>query len=116
MGHTRSTPITGETAAGVGTTYIVVDCTEDTVNIQTTAIGTVTTLTIDWTNDNILMGGSTAVNVVMPNDDRFVAPASATWEQIATAVGAAQLQFPVFAIRIDITAGTGSVRYAITQG
>ncbi len=116
MGHARRKPITGETAAGVGTTYIVVDAAEDTVNIQTTAIGTVTTLTIDWTNDNILMGGSTAVNVVMPDDGRFIAPASATWTQIATAVGASQLQFPVFAIRIDITAGTGSVRYAITQG
>jgi len=119
MGHSRKRVITGETAAGVGATYIVVEGFEDTVNIQTQANGTVTTLTIDWTNQNILYDATAlaAVNINTPNDPgRYSAPASADWNQIATAVGASQLQFPVFAIRIDITAGTGSVVYQITQG
>lgn len=119
MGHTRKRVITGETPAGVGATYIVVEGFEDTVNIHTQAIGTVTTLTIDWTNQNILYDATAlaAVNVNVPNDPgRYVAPTSADWNNIVSAVGATQLQFPVFAIRIDITAGTGSVAYQITQG
>jgi hypothetical protein len=119
MGHSRKRVITGETPAGVGATYIVVEQFEDTVNIQTEAVGTVTTLTIDWTNQNILYDAAAlaAVNVNTPDDPgRYSDPASATWVNIASAVGASQLQFPVFAIRIDITAGTGSVRYQITQG
>lgn len=119
MGHSRSRTIAGQTAAGTGATYIVLEDFVSPINIQTVANGTVTTLTIDSTNQNILYDATAlaAVNVAQPADsDRYVAPASATWDQIATAVGFSQLSYPVFAIRINITAGTGSVSYHITQG
>lgn len=119
MSHSRLRPITGETAAGIGATYIVVEAANEPVNIQTVANGTVTTVSIDWTNQNILYDATAlaAVNLSSPSDpERYVAPASATWQTGAAALGALSLAFPVFAIRINITAGTGSVRYHITQG
>ena len=118
MGHRRTRPIVGETAAGTGATYIVVDQACDDTNVQVDAIGTVT-FTVDWTNENILHGAPTAVNVIQPNDPgRYVAPASAQWTNLIASGSAdadAQLSSPIFAIRIDITAGTGSVGFAINQ-
>jgi hypothetical protein len=123
MGHNylaRNRPIVGETPAGVGATYIVVEGYEDDVNIQCTVVGTVT-YTVDWTNQNILYDAAAikAVNVAQVSDpERYVDPASADWvnAQASGAVTAdTQLGFPVFALRINITAGTGSVRYHITQ-
>lgn len=118
MGHRRTRPIVGETAAGVGATYIVVDQAADDTNVQVDAIGTVT-FTVDWTNQNILHGAPTAINLVQASDpDRYVAAASAQWTNLiasGAADAAAQLSSPIFAIRIDITAGTGSVGYAINQ-
>lgn len=121
MGHSRRRPITGETDAGVGATYIVVESFEDTLNIQVSVVGTVT-FTVDWTNQNVLYDTAAlaAVNLRQPHDaSRYVDPASADWANLITTGSAdanAQIQFPVFAIRIDVTAGTGSVNYAITQG
>lgn len=121
MGHSRKRPITGQTANGTGATYIVVESFEDTVNIQASINGTVT-YTVDWTNMNILYDATAlaAVNVVQPDDaPRYVAPASADWVNFIASGSVdanGQLQFPVFAVRINITAGTGSVSYYITQG
>lgn len=121
MGHSRKRPITGQTPAGVGATYIVVEAFEDTVNIQASVNGTVT-YTVDWTNQNVLYDTAalSAVNLSQPADaSRYVDPASADWVNLIVSGSAdanGQLQFPVFALRINITAGTGSVDYAITQG
>lgn len=115
----RSRPIVGETPAGVGATYIVMDGYQDDINAQLTVVGTVT-YTLDWTNQNILYDDTAlaAVNMQNREPDRYVAPASADWVN-AQASGAAsaetQLGFPVFAVRINITAGTGSVKYHIAQ-
>lgn len=119
MGHTRVKPIVGQTAAGVGATYIVVG-SADELNIQAIANGTVT-FTVDWTNQNILYDatGKAAVNVVTGESARYVAPASAAWVNLiasGSATAAAQFDYPVFAVRINVTAGTGSVSYHITQG
>ena len=121
MGHRRTRPIVGETAAGVGATYIVVDQGQDDTNVQVDAIGTVT-FTVDWTNENILYDTAAiaAVNIggYQAEDDRYVDPASAQWtELIASGTADADAQFgsPIFALRINITAGTGSVGYVINQ-
>lgn len=121
MGHARSRPITGQTPAGVGATYIVVESFEDSINVQCSINGTVT-YTVDWTNMNILYDATAlaAVNIVQPDDSpRYVAPASADWVNFVASGSAdanGQLAFPVFAIRINITVGTGSVNYYISQG
>lgn len=121
MGHARKRPISGQTAAGTGATYIIVESFEDSINVQTIANGTVT-YTVDWTNQNILYDATAlaAVNIVQPDDGpRYVAPASATFVNLiasGTASANAQTAFSVFALRINITAGTGSVSYHITQG
>ena len=120
MGHSRKRPIVGETPAGTGATYIVLEAFEDDTNIQVIANGTVT-FTVDSTVQNILYdtAAQAAVNVSNPNG-RYVDPASAVWTNIITTGSAdanVQLQNePVFALRINITAGTGSVSYHITQG
>lgn len=124
MGHNylaRNRPIVGETPAGTGATYIVVEGYEDDVNVQVTAEGTVT-FTVDWTNENILYDAAAraAVNISPGgiNNDRYIAPTDATWTNLITTGSAdatAQTGFPIFALRINITAGTGSVRYHITQ-
>ena len=121
MGHCRTRPIVGETAAGVGATYIVVDQACDDTRIQVTAEGTVT-FTVDRTNENILYDANAraAVNISPGgiNDDRYVAPADATWTNViasGTADATADMTTPAFALRINITVGTGSVRYIINQ-
>jgi archaellum component FlaF (FlaF/FlaG flagellin family) len=118
MGHRRTRPIVGETAAGVGITYIVVDQGCDDTNVQVTAEGTVT-FTVDWTNENILYDATAIAAVNIANDaDRYVAPGDATWVALITTGSAdanAALTTPVFAIRVNITAGTGTVKYHINQ-
>lgn len=121
MGHvrTRMRPITGTTPAGVGATYIVVESFEDDTQIQVIANGTVT-FTVDSTVQNILYDAAaqSAVNIGNPND-RYVAPASAVWanEIVSGSVDAAvTLSKLIFAIRINITVGTGSVTYTVAQG
>ena len=118
MGYSRKRPIVGQTPTGTGATYIPVDAYCDDTRIQVIANGTVT-FTVDYTNQNILHGAPTAVNIVQPNDpDRYVAAASATWiNGIASGSASAEdeLTTPIFAIRINVTAGTGSVSYHINQ-
>lgn len=121
MGHvrTRMRPITGTTPAGTGITYVVVEAFEDDTQIQVIANGTVT-FTVDSTLQNILYDAAaqSAVNIGNPND-RYVAPTAAVWanEIVSGSVDAAvAITKLVFAIRINITAGTGSVTYTIAQG
>lgn len=118
MGHTRIRPIVGQTPTGTGATYIPIGYGSDSVRVQVIANGTVT-FTVDHTNQNILHGAPVAVNIVQPNDpDRYVDPASATWVNLiatGSASAEAELVAPVFAIRINVTAGTGSVSYHITM-
>lgn len=120
MGHARKRPIVGQTPAGTGATYIVVEAFEDDTNIQVVANGTVT-FTVDSTVQNILYDATAqaAVNIGNP-EGRYVAPASAVWKNVITTGSAdANAQIanePIFALRINITAGTGSVSYHITQG
>lgn len=123
MGYSRRRPITGTTPVGVGATYIVVEAFEDDTNIQVIANGTVT-FTVDSTMQNIMYDATAlaAVNLSQPADSsRYVAPASAVWaNEIASGAISAAVTLqnePVFAIRINITAGAaGSVTYTILQG
>ena len=122
MGHNylgRNRPIVGETPAGVGATYIVVEGYEDDVNIQVIANGTVT-FTVDFTLQNILYDATAIAAVNIGNaEGRYVDPASAVWiNEIASGVISAQSTMtdtPIFALRINVTAGTGSVSYVIAQ-
>ena len=124
MGCGRYRPITGTTPAGTGATYIVVECEENS-SIQVIANGTVT-FTVDYTLENILYDATaqSAVNIGNPNG-RYVAPASAVWTNLiasgsadaqAALVDGSGNQIVPFAFRINITVGTGSVTYTITQG
>ena len=124
MGHDRVRPITGTTPAGVGATYIVVESFQDDTQVQVIANGTVT-FTVDSTIQNILYDATAlaAVNVGGGNagnpNDRYVAPVDATWANeivSGSADAAVTLTELVFAIRINITAGTGSVTYTVAQG
>jgi len=122
MGHSRRRPFTGETVAGVGATYIPVEAFQSDTDVQVVAVGTVT-FTVDTTLENIMYdtAAQAAVNLRQPRDSsRYVDPASAVWTNLiasgAVSARAALTDAPVFAVRINITAGTGSVRYAITQG
>lgn len=122
MGHSRNRTFTGETPTGTGAHYIVVESFNDDSNVQVIANGTVT-FTVDHTVQNILFdtAAQSAVNLVQPTDpERYVDPGSAIWtELIASGTVSANAQLanePVFAFRIDITAGTGSVSYHIAQG
>ena len=122
MGHSRRRPFTGVTADGIGIKYIVVEAFEDDTNIQVIANGTVT-FTVDVTIENIMYDAATkgAANIASPADDsRYVDPTSAVWTNvIASGIVSATVALanqPIFAVRINITAGTGSVRYAIAQG
>lgn len=120
--HARSRPIVGRTPDGIGAHYIVVDGYQDDLNIQVVANGTVT-FTVDSTLQNILYStaAQAAVNVggqTPPEQDRYVDPASAVWtNEIASGSADARdtIVGPVFAIRINITVGTGSVSYHIAQ-
>lgn len=122
MGHKpRNRPIVGTTPAGVGAKYIVVEQDADDYTIQVIANGTVT-FTVDWTVQNILYDAAAiqAVNIrpQVAEADRYVDPASAVWNNLIATGSAnanADLDFPVFAFRINITAGTGSVTYTIMQ-
>ncbi len=122
MGHTRRRPITGTTPVGVGATYIVVEASLDDTNIQVVANGTVT-FTVDSTLQNIMYDAAAqaAWNVANNDSDRYVDPASAIWtSQLASGAVSANVIIPnepIFAIRIDVTAGVaGSVTYTILQG
>jgi len=125
MGHLRKRPITGTTPAGTGATYVVVETALDDMRIHVVANGTVT-FTVDSTSQNIMYDATAlaAVNVGGGNagnpNDRYVAPASADWDnEIASGSADASVAIsdkPMFAIRINITAGTGSVTYTIQQG
>lgn len=122
MGHSRRRPFTGQTPTGVGITYIVVEAFEDDTNIQVVANGTVT-FTVDTTIENIMYDAAAqaAVNLSSPSDpDRYVAPTAAQWDNViasgSVTANVALANVPVFAVRINITAGTGSVSYAIAQG
>jgi hypothetical protein len=122
MGHTRRRPIVGQTAANVvAATYIVVEASSDDTRIQVVANGTVT-FTVDSTLQNIMYDAATqaAWNVGGGDPDRYVVPASAVWtEELASGSVSAVVEIinqPVFAIRINQTAGTGSVSYHILQG
>jgi len=120
MGHSRRRPITGTTTAGVGATYIVTETFLTDMRIHVVANGTVT-FTVDSTSQNVLYDAAAqaAVNVGNPND-RYVDPASADWDnEIASGGVDASVAIsdkPVFAVRINITAGTGSVTYTVNQG
>jgi hypothetical protein len=122
MGHKpRARPIVGETPAGTGETYVIVDGYQDDLNIQVVAVGTVT-FTVDSTVQNILYDAAAqaAVNIVpqVAQAVRYVDPGSAVWNNEIASGGAnafATLNAPVFAVRINITAGTGSVQYHIAQ-
>lgn len=119
MSHGYSRPIVGTTATGTGATYIILDRYQEKVRIETSVNGTVTDYDVDFTLDNIMFDavGLTAVNL-QPIGDR-VAPASAVW--VATAINAAagtdsdEFTRPVFGLRVNIIAGTGSVTYRILQ-
>lgn len=121
MGHKRTRPYVGRTPDGIGATYIIVEADERPSNVQVTVNGTVT-FTVDWTNENILYDATAlaAVNLSQPapEQDRYIDPASATWVNLISSGSAdanASIDVPVFAVRINITVGTGSVSYHITQ-
>ncbi len=117
MGHSRRRPITGQTVANVvAATYIIVEMTDRPTTIQCIANGTVT-YTVDRTIQNIFY--STAVIAAKHLDtNRYVDPAAAAWASVATTGSVSTLNdvdTPVFAFRINQTAGTGSVTYTILQ-
>lgn len=122
MGYKRTRPYVGRTPDGVAETYIVIEADERPTHVQVIANGTVT-FTVDYTNQNILYStaAQAAVNVggqTPPEQDRYVDPSSATWVNLIASgsVSAdASLDVPAFAIRINVTAGTGSVSWHITQ-
>ena len=119
MGHSRRRPFTGETPAGVGITYIPVEAFQANTNVQAVAVGTVT-FTVDTTLENILYDAAAKAAVNISDDSRYVDPASAAFTNLIASgsvdATASVNDTPIFAVRINITAGTGSVRYAITQG
>jgi len=120
MGDTRIRPFTGTTPAGVGITYVPVEAGKQDSDIQVVANGTVT-FTVDTTLQNILYDATALAAVNLQGDSsRYVAPASAVWTNlIASGSVSARAQLTdqaVFAFRINITAGTGSVSYSILQG
>jgi hypothetical protein len=119
MGYSYSRPIVGTTATGTGATYIIVSGHSPRTTINLVANGTVT-FTVDSTIQKINWDATALANCVnlQPNNEAWVAPASATWvnEVASGSVDAnASLSTPINGIRIDITAGTGSVGYRIQQ-
>jgi hypothetical protein len=117
----RKRPIVGTTPDGVGITYIILDPWTDDVTVQCIANGTVT-FTLDSTIKNILYDTAAQNAVNIGNDDgRYVDPASAIWgNQIVSGSASASVNIPndelIFALRVNITAGTGSVTYTVNQG
>lgn len=111
-------PIVGSTAAGVGIKYIPVDRYQDDLSIQCDAIGTVT-FAVDWTNDNIFFDAATIASAInLQPREGLKDPTAAIWTNLI-ASGSADVSgtagFPVMFLRINITAGTGSVNYVINQ-
>lgn len=118
MGRMRTRPIVGRTADGTGATYVIIEADERPTNIQVVVNGTVTAYTVDWTNQNILFNtaAQSAINLQNVEQDRYVDPGSAAWTQVFDQTATqGSVDVPVFALRIDITAGTGSLSYHITQ-
>lgn len=122
MGFSRKRPFTGTTPTGVGASYVIVETCLDDWRVHVVANGTIT-FTVDSTSQNITYDATDqlAVNVAMPSDPgRYVAPTAADWDnEIASGsadASAAVSGKPVFAFRINKTAGTGSVSYTIQQG
>ena len=119
MGHSRYRPITGTTAVGVAPTYIIVEHLDNT-NIQCVANGTVT-FTVDSTLQNITYDAAALAGWNVNNSDgRYIVPASAVWTNQqasgSVSVNTSIVNEPIFAIRINITAGVaGSVTYTILQ-
>ncbi len=106
----RTRPIVGETQAGTGTTDIVVGAA-NTYTMQFQAIDTVT-YDVATTVQNILFDGNTAN--VPADSNRYISADSAEWETIqASTTSDVQISLgrPIFAIRITISAGSGSVAY-----
>ena len=117
MGYKRTRPYVGRTADGTGAKYIVIEADERPTNIQLVVNGTVTAYTVDWTNQNILFDSKeqSGVNAIA-EEDRYTEAGSAVWTQLFDQTATqGQLDFPAFALRINITAGTGSISYHITQ-
>lgn len=119
MGRSYSRPIAGETPTGTGATYISLSRHSSRTNVDVFVNGTVT-FTVDSTVMNILYDTATqsAINL-QPNPPDMADPTDADiWdEEIASgsADAAAAINTPIAALRINITAGTGSVRYRIQQ-
>lgn len=120
MSNTRyARPVVGDTPAGVGVTYIPLNRWAARTAIQVDAVGTVT-FTVDDTRDTIhydMDADPLPINLQNRGND-VVSPASAFWSNVI-ASGSADAQAnrnrPVAALRINITAGTGSVTYHIQQ-
>lgn len=114
-----STPtLRGTTAAGVGITYIPVDRFQSYLTAQLVANGTVT-YTVDGTGDNILWNTATLAAANLQNRHGAVDASNATWDNLQ-ASGSASGDFTAEGryrcLRINITAGTGSVTFIINQG
>lgn len=120
MGHSRKRPITGQTVAGVAIKYVIVEMNDRPTTIQCIANGTIT-FTVATTIQNIMYDATAlaAANLNSPaDDDRYVAPTDAVWTEIEASgivTTLTSVDTPVFAFRINQTAGTGSVTYTILQ-
>jgi hypothetical protein len=103
----RSRVNTVTTPSGTGATYVPIDRHAKKLTIQAIAIGTVT-FTVDYTLDNILP----------PAAAGGVAAASADWTNLIGS-GSSSTSFrgdlQAYALRVNITAGTGSVRLKVAQ-
>lgn len=117
-----STPtVRGSTPAGTGITYIPVDRFQADLTVQADAVGTVT-FTVDGTGDSILFNTATLAAANMhpiPNWRKDPADALVNWTNIiasGSADASATTSGKFRALRINITAGTGSVNYVINQG
>lgn len=106
-------PIRVTTAAGVGATYVPIDRFPDNITIQAIVSGTVT-FTVDFTNENIIRA---AQNPYDQSED-LVAAASAAWSNLI-ASGSSSTSFngtlSALALRVNITAGTGTVKLIVSQ-
>lgn len=112
MSQQYSRPIVGTTAAGAGATYVVLNRYAEKTSIQITVNGTVSDYDVDTTMNNILSAAPNA-------PEGGVAAASATWLPTSlnaeSASGGLDLTVPVFALRINLITGTGSLSYRILQ-
>jgi hypothetical protein len=107
----RSIRIT--TPAGTGATYVPIDRFPVKAVVQAIAVGTVT-FTVDYTNDQIIRG---LTNPYDKSED-IVTAANANWTNLiasASASGAFRGDLQAYALRVNITAGTGSVLLIVNQ-